>query len=232
MSARRGPRPLIRAAAGDHGGPLHYDQAMASATTETARRRVPATERRDELIDAAIAEFAHSGLHGTPVDRIARRVGVAQPYVFSLFPSKRDLFIAAVERGFDRVGETFTRAVAELHAATAAPAAEAVSSDDLLKAMADGYMELLASERDLLMLQHQAYAACDDETIREHVRAAYAALIAHIAELSGAGPDQIDEFMSRGMWLNVLAAMGVEDLAAGCEWMRTAPSPPADRPDS
>ena len=49
-------------------------------------------------------EFAHGGLHGTPVDRIARRVGVAQPYVFSLFANKRELFIAAVERCFDTGG--------------------------------------------------------------------------------------------------------------------------------
>ena len=48
-------------------------------------------------------EFAHGGLHGTPVERIARRVGVAQPYVFSLFPSKRELFLAALQRGFERV---------------------------------------------------------------------------------------------------------------------------------
>jgi len=198
---------------------LHYDQAMAPTTTDTGRRRVPAAERRDELIDAAIVEFAHGGLHGTPVDRIARRVGVAQPYVFSLFPSKRDLFIAAVERGFDRVGETLTRAAAGFDPATAAP------GDDIMKVMGEAYIELLGTERDLLMLQHQAYAACDDETIREHVRAAYARKIAQIAELSGAGPDRVDEFMSHGMWLNVVAAMGVEDLAAGCDWMRAKSSP-------
>ena len=74
-----------------------------STTTKPARRRVPAAERREELIAAAVHEFAHGGLHGTPVERIARRVGVAQPYVFSLFPSKRDLFLAALERSFERV---------------------------------------------------------------------------------------------------------------------------------
>jgi AcrR family transcriptional regulator len=70
-------------------------------TTSTSRRqRVPAAERRDALIEAAVHEFARGGLHGTPVDPIARRVGVAQPYVFSLFGSKRELFLAAVERCF------------------------------------------------------------------------------------------------------------------------------------
>lgn len=60
---------------------------MAPAQTQNRRQRVPASERRDALIEAAIPEFAAGGFHGTPVDRIARRVGVAQPYVFSLFGS-------------------------------------------------------------------------------------------------------------------------------------------------
>ena len=58
-------------------------------------------------------EFARGGLHGTAVDRIARRVGVAQPYVFSLFPTKRELFLAALERSFERVADTFRRAAAD-----------------------------------------------------------------------------------------------------------------------
>ena len=74
-------------------------EAAAGTATAQARRRVPAAERREELIAAAVHEFAHGGLHGTPVERIARRVGVAQPYVFSLFPSKRELFLAALCRG-------------------------------------------------------------------------------------------------------------------------------------
>jgi AcrR family transcriptional regulator len=180
----------------------------------TPRQRVPAAERRDALIDAAMHEFAHGGLHGTPVERIARRVGVAQPYVFSLFPSKRELFLAAVERGFEHTSDTFTRAAAEYDPAIAAPDA------DVLKAMGLAYVELMSNNRHFLMLQHQAYAACDDEVIRDRVRAAYARLIAHVERLSGATSERIDEFVRYGMWLNVAAAMGVEDLSAGCEWVR------------
>ena len=70
------------------------------------------------------------------------------------------------------------------------------------------------------MLQHQAYAACDDEVIRERVRELYARLVAHVERLSGAESERIDEFFRYGMWLNVAAAMGVEDLSVGCEWVR------------
>jgi AcrR family transcriptional regulator len=178
------------------------------------RQRVPASERRDALIDAAVHEFAHGGLHGTPVDHIARRVGVAQPYVFSLFGNKRELFLAAVERGFELVSETFVKAAAAFDPTTAPP------DTDVLKAMGNAYVELLSSHRDYLMLQHQAYAACDDELIRDRVRACYARLVAAVERLSGSEPDRIDEFFRYGMWLNVAAAMGVEDLSVGCEWLR------------
>ncbi|HTX31021.1 MAG TPA: TetR/AcrR family transcriptional regulator [Solirubrobacteraceae bacterium] len=185
------------------------------ATSETKpRQRVPAAERRDALIEAAVHEFAHGGLHGTPVARIAQRVGVAQPYVFSLFPTKRDLFLAAVEHDFELVMETFTRAAQEFDPDKALP------DMDLRHAMGHAYTELMHDHRDYLMLQHQAYAACDDPVIREQVRQLYARLVAHVAGLWEAEPEELDDFFRYGMWLNVAAAMGVEDLSAGCEWMR------------
>ena len=189
---------------------------MATSTTQTksTRQRVPASERRDALIEAAVHEFAHGGLHGTPVDRIARTVGVAQPYVFSLFGSKKELFLAAVERSFAHVAELFTRAAVQFDAALALPDA------DVLKAMGHAYVQMLVANRDYLMIQHQAYAACDDEVIRDHVRHCYAQLVAHVERLTGADQEALDDFFRYGMWLNVAAAMGVEDLSVGCEWMR------------
>ena len=195
---------------------------MATTSAKTPRQRVPASERRAALIDAAIHEFAHTGLHGTPVDKIARRVGVAQPYVFSLFGSKRDLFLAAVERGFELVAETFANAAAEFDPATAPP------DVDVFTAMGQAYTELLESDRDYLMLQLQSYAACGDEVIRDRVRAAYARLVTEVERLSQADSERIDEFFRYGMWLNVAAAMGVEDLSVGCEWVQAEQAEQAD----
>ncbi len=162
------------------------------------------------MVEAAVHEFAQGGLHGTPVDRIARRVGVAQPYVFSLFESKRELFIAAVERGFERTQEAFTAAAAGL------------TGTEALAAMGQSYVELLVSDRDYLMLQHQGYAACGDEVVRDRVRSCYARLVAHVERLVGPDtePENIDIFFRHGMWLNVAAAMGVEDLSVQCEWIQ------------
>ena len=186
----------------------------STSSDQPSRRRVPAAERRDALIEAAIHEFAHGGLHGTPVERIARRVGVAQPYVFSLFASKRELFLAAVERDFQLTEDTFSRAAAELDQTAAPP------EDDVLHAMGKAYVELLGSHRDYLMLQHQAYAACDEPEIRARVRTCYARLVAHVEGLSGADPERVDEFIRQGMWLNVAAAMEVEGFSPTGSWVR------------
>jgi AcrR family transcriptional regulator len=179
------------------------------------RTRVPAAERREELIEAAVHEFAHGGLHGTPVERIARRVGVAQPYVFTLFGNKRQLFLAALERSFQRVADTFTRAAAGYREGRG-PA----DCDDALEAMGHAYKELLASDRAYLMLQHQSYAACDDDVVRARVRHCYAEVVELVKELSGASDERVDDFFRAGMALNVAAALGVEDLSRSCPWVQ------------
>lgn len=187
----------------------------AGPATAQARRRVPAAQRREELIAAAVHEFAHGGLHGTPVERIARRVGVAQPYVFSLFPSKRELFVAALERSFQTVADTFTRAARDFERGRAPRGA-----GDALEAMGIAYKQLLRSDRDHLMLQHQSYAACDDELVRACVRQRYAELVELARELSGAEPERLDDFFRHGMALNVAAALGVDELSASAAWVK------------
>ena len=196
--------------------PRASDQpGTASAASVPARRRVPAAERREELIGAAVHEFARGGLHGTAVERIARRVGVAQPYVFSLFANKRELFLAALERSFREVADALRRAAAEFREGRAPPACE-----DALDAMGHAYQALLLEDRDYLMLQHQCYAACgDDELVRAQVRHRYAELVALARELSGAAPERLDDLFRHCMALNVAAALGVEELSVSCDWV-------------
>lgn len=181
---------------------------------EAQRKRIPAAERRQALIEAAVHEFAHGGLHGTPVERVAKRVGVAQPYVFALFGSKRELFLAAVEQAFERVAQTFREGAAEYEAGQAPEGCE-----DMLMALGFAYKRLLASDRDCLMVQHQAYAACDDLVVRDRVRQLFAMLVGLAQQLSGAPDERLDQFLSRGMALNVAAAMGVADLTADSAWV-------------
>src|SRR3954449_13474744 len=120
-------------------------------------QRKTAEARRDDILDAAMGEFAERGLHGASTEEIAKRAGISQPYVFRLFGSKKDLFKAATARCLRETLETFQRA------------AEGKRGEEAFEAMGDAYMQLLA-DRTRLRAQMQAYAACDDPEIREIVR--------------------------------------------------------------
>src|SRR5690348_3139188 len=77
-----------------------------------ARSRMTAADRREAILEVAVSEFAIAGLHGTSTEAIAERAGISQPYLFRLFGTKKGLFLACVDRCFDRTEGTF-RAAAE-----------------------------------------------------------------------------------------------------------------------
>lgn len=186
-----------------------------SGTKSVSRKRVPAAERRDALIEAAVHHFAHGGLQGTKVSAIAQDVGVAQPYVFSLFPTKRDLFLAAVDRCFEKVSALFQQAAADYD-----EDGPQEPDEDKLKALGHAYMGRIHDNPDQLLLQLQAYAACgDDAGIQGAVRRNYARLVALARDLTGADAAELDQFFQMGMWCNVAAALGLEDFSAESGWI-------------
>jgi AcrR family transcriptional regulator len=167
----------------------------AAATTST---RQTADERRDAIVVAALREFAQSGYSGTSTESIARAVGVSQPYLFQLFGTKRELFLAVVRHGFQRTRLVFQEA--------AKRGPEDDQECSVLDLMGLAYMRLL-SDRDLLRVQLQAYAACGDDDVRQVVREEFAALYESVKRDSGASNEEIHHFFAEGMLLNVAAAL-------------------------
>ncbi|MGH3062508.1 MAG: TetR/AcrR family transcriptional regulator, partial [Gaiellaceae bacterium] len=109
-------------------------------------QRKSAEVRREEILEAAMKEFAYGGLHGTSTERIAERAGISQPYLFRLFGTKKALFIASSRRCFARVLASFQEA------------AEGKTGAEAKLAMGGAYDQLLA-DRELLLGQLQMYAA-------------------------------------------------------------------------
>ena len=178
--------------------------------TET-KQRMPAVERRELVLDVAVAEFAVHGLAGTSTEDVARRAGISQPYLFRLFPTKKALFLALVDRCFRRVQDTFIAAAGDL------------TGEEAKMAMADAYERLL-DDRTLLLLQMQAYAACEDPEIRTATRAGFKKLWELVERLTGLPFQSVVDFFAGGMLMNVAAAM---DLRAVDErWTRWFPKDP------
>ena len=153
-----------------------------------------AAERRESVLEAAVIEFARHGLAGTSTEDVARRAGISQPYLFRLFPTKKALFLALVERCYQRIEEAFTAAAGDR------------TGDAALEAMGEAYERLL-EDRTLLLLQMHSYAACEDPDIRATTRAGFKRLWSLVERLSGLPFDRVVAFFAMGMLINVAAAM-------------------------
>lgn len=161
----------------------------------TGRVRKTAEERREEILEAAIAEFAARGLRGASVEDIAEAVGVSQPYVYRLFGTKKHLFLAAIGRVRERVQEAFRQA------------AEA-DPENALEAMGRSYDRSLFGRKERLMLL-QGFAASDDEDVRDAVGEGYTQLWRFVEQTSGASKAEVWNFFATGMLLTVDAAIGL-----------------------
>jgi len=159
-----------------------------------------ADERRDAIVAAATEEFATGGLVGASTEAIARRVGVSQPYVFQLFGTKKELFLAVVSSCFGRTVGVFEEA--------AGHAIPAPDCNPTLVAMGLAYKKLLA-DRTLLLMQLQSYAGCADPDVRNVVRAEWGRLYRRVHELSGASKAELHDFFAQGMLINLGAAVGL-----------------------
>jgi AcrR family transcriptional regulator len=157
--------------------------------------RKSAEERREEILEAALVEFAAHGLYGGSTEAIARAVGISQPYVFRLFGTKKELFTATIERCMRGTLEMMQSAAAGL------------KGEEALHAIGEAYAERLATDPTYLHSQMQAYAACDDPALRTVVRNGYRELVDYVERVSGLPPERVSHFFAKGMLLNVIASM-------------------------
>jgi len=167
--------------------------------SQAAPQRSSSEERREELIDAAVTEFAANGFHATSTTVIAKRAGISQPYVYALFPNKHELFLAANAEVVERIRGAFADAARGLE-----------STEERLHAMGEAYIELLQN-REEIMFQHQANAAAGDPALREPVRREFMRLFDDVGRLSGADEEEVWNFIAHGMMLNVVAALDLPE---------------------
>lgn len=190
---------------------------VSTATRKSREVRRTSEERRDEVLRAAVAEFALHGLYGTSTEEIAKRTGISQPYIFRLFPSKKDLFLAAIDQCFDRVEAAFQKAAQDAGTADQSHHFAASPAGARLHAMGHAYVRLLA-KRELLLFQMQAYAACSDDDVRRKVKQRWERLMKLTADVSGASRSELTLYFARGMLMNVVAAIGLVPEKAADKW--------------
>lgn len=70
--------------------------------------------RQEEILQVASEIFATDGYAHTDIQRIADRLGIAKGTIYLYFPSKEELFFAAVDRGMRMINESVEEAVGDL----------------------------------------------------------------------------------------------------------------------
>ena len=156
---------------------------------------------RQRLLRAAAAAFADGGYRGTTTQDVAERAGISQPYIFRLFSSKKDLFLAVVEDCFKRTDGTFVKA------------AEGLSGDEALHAMGMAYIELIRDPVNLLVQMQCFTAAAGDPDIRLVAQRGMRKVWETAARASGASDEALRNWLAMGMLCNIVAALGIEELA-------------------
>lgn len=119
-------------------------------------RRMPAAERKKQILLSAIRVFARSTYHGATTRAIAEEAGVTEALLYRYFESKRAIFTA----GIDHTAARLTRGL------------EAIleeNADHPLKAIlscVDYFVNILEGQKDLARMIFLVLAELDDEEIR------------------------------------------------------------------
>jgi AcrR family transcriptional regulator len=73
------------------------------------KKRLPASERKEVILDAAMRTFVEFGYHGALMDTIAERAGITKPILYRHFSGKIALLLALL----DRAGADLLRSLKE-----------------------------------------------------------------------------------------------------------------------
>jgi AcrR family transcriptional regulator len=127
-----------------HGAALSHvvtGSDTGSTYSKQRRRRMPAAQRRQQLLNVAGVAFSAKGYKGTTMEDISMLAGITKPILYQHFSSKRSLY-----------KELVTNASTKLIEAIAAATASATSPKEQVEFGFGALFALLATEMDTFRL--------------------------------------------------------------------------------
>ncbi len=119
--------------------------------------RLPAAERKRQILDSAIRVFARSTYHGSTTKSISEEAGVTEALIYRYFGSKRALFLEAIDHTSSRLVEGL-EAILETH------------HSDPLEAISECfqfYVDLLNKHEELAKMIFLVLSELDQKDVRE-----------------------------------------------------------------
>jgi AcrR family transcriptional regulator len=172
----------------------------AKATKPVPRKRVPAEERREDVLSIAAQVVARDGMHAASTAEIARLSGMSHAYLFRLFPTKEDLLLEVARRCCVTMRQEMIGAGETAKAA----------GEDPLAAMGLRWLELL-EDRVLLQVSLQSISAAHGmPALGAQLRDSWELIVTDIERVSEAPVDEVRAFIAEGMLLKIISGLGAE----------------------
>lgn len=159
-----------------------------------ANRRMSSEQRREQIVDAAIAVFGSKGYVGTTTDDVARAASVSQPYVVRLFGTKENLFLAAIGSALDRLLAAF-RAVPD-----------GGDPHERGELMGEAYLGLMRV-RGLHQVLSHAFLLGAHPVIGPAARAGFASAWRFLRDDAGFTAEDARKFLAMGMLINTMIGL-------------------------
>src|SRR4030065_985094 len=159
---------------------------------ETVRKRMPAGERENVLIEKAIEVLASSNYRSATTSKIASEAGVSEPVIYQHFDSKKDLFLAVLERIRTDILEGWTCATEGVE-----------NPKTALRILGAYHYRFIKENKAAEKILFQAISEVDDPDIQASLRRHFAAFA-----------DFLSEFVRRGQDAGIMDP-GIDDVMAG-----------------
>ncbi|MFC4243064.1 TetR/AcrR family transcriptional regulator [Gryllotalpicola reticulitermitis] len=172
--------------------------------SETKAERIPAAERREQILDAAARVFGERGYAGATTDQVAQVAGISQPYVVRMFGSKEKLFNEVLDRAGQRLETQFRAAVAEAEQ-------QGLSGKARNEFLGLAYLDLV-EEGGIVLPLMQAFLLGHDPAIGSNARDGFIRMYRVLRDDAGLGAEGANDFLARGMLINTLLTMRMADL--------------------
>ncbi|MFD1337091.1 TetR/AcrR family transcriptional regulator [Oceanobacillus iheyensis] len=160
--------------------------------------------RKEEILEAGLEVFAKRGYHNTTTAHVAEKAGISQPYVFRFFKTKEKLFIAALDRAFERILLAFKN----VHS----------SPEQLVDKMIEAYEELSELHPNEMALQVIGISVTE-EAIRNATKKGLSNIQNYTLErFKDAGIENVESevttFLARGILCNISYFLDFPELIA------------------
>lgn len=163
-------------------------------------QRLPAAERREQMLNAASIVFGERGYTGATTDAVAKAAGVSQAYIVRTFGSKENLFAETASRAVDKTIEIFR---------TAAQGVE--SPQELIREMGHAYVKLVADRGILLTMMH-VFTMGHHERFGRLARDEFMRIYRVLHHEIGMSPKEAEKFLAKGMLINTVLGMRLTDV--------------------